>query len=74
MLLKAMMTQNQQIQNLPKTKPKTNIRDYAVKSDDDPKPTIQNLRKTKPKTNIRDYAVKSDDDPKPKDPISWPML
>ena len=38
MLLKAMMTQNRQIQKLRKTKPKTNIRDYAVKSDDDPKP------------------------------------
>jgi len=42
---------------------KTNIRVYAVKSDDDPKTRIQNLGKTK-KTSIRIYAVKSDDDPK----------
>ena len=36
MLLKAMMIQKPGIQTLPKTK-KTNVRVYAVKSDDDPK-------------------------------------
>ena len=36
MLSKAMMIQKPKIQNLEKTK-KTNVRVYAVKSDDDPK-------------------------------------
>ena len=52
------------IQSLPKIK-RTNIRIYAVKSDDDPKTRNPNLPKTK-KTNVRVYAVKSDDDPKPR--------
>ena len=59
-----------------KTNKKPIFRNYAVKSDDDPKTNKTNIlvyavkaimtRKTNKKPISRNYAVKSDDDPKRK--------
>ena len=61
-----MMTQKNRIQNLRKTKPKTSIRIYDFKSDDDAKPKDLKPKENQKKTSIRIYAVKSDDDAKPR--------